>query len=84
MRVYELARDLGVDSKEVLAHAGELEIDVKTASSGLSDEAAELLRLAFAPADESPAEEPVEETAGEETVVEADEEEELVVEVSEP
>ncbi len=99
MRVYELARELGVDSKEVLAHAEELEIEVKTASSGLSDEAAELLRLAFAPADESPAEEePVEEkaeektaeeetaeeeTAEEETVAEADEEEETIVEVSE-
>jgi len=49
MRVYELARDLGVDSKEVVAHATELGLEVKTASSGLSDEAAELLRLAIAP-----------------------------------
>ena len=60
MRVYELARDLGVDSKEVLAHAQELGIEVKTASSGLNDEAAELLRLAFAPASEAAVEaEPV-------------------------
>ena len=42
MRVYELARELGIDSKEVLAHAKELGIDVKTASSGLGDEAAGL------------------------------------------
>lgn len=64
MRVYELARDLGVDSKEVLAHAQELGIEVKTASSGLNDEAAELLRLAFAPASETAAEaEPVIEAA---------------------
>ena len=84
MRVYELARDLGVDSKEVLAHAEELEIDVKTASSGLSDEATDLLRLAFAPVDEAPAdEEPVEETDEEETAVEA-EEDAAVEEVSEP
>ena len=62
MRVYELARELGVDSKELLAHAGELTIDVKTASSALDDEAAELLRLAFAPGEaveEAPAEAPV-------------------------
>ncbi len=52
MRVYELARDLGEDSKEVLAHAQELDIEVKTASSGLSEEGAELIRLSFAPADE--------------------------------
>ena len=48
MRVYELARDLGVDSKLVLEHAHELGLDVKTASSGLDEESAELLRLAFA------------------------------------
>ena len=47
MRVYELARELGVDSKEVMAQAEELSIDVKTASSGLSPEDEELLRMAF-------------------------------------
>jgi translation initiation factor IF-2 len=48
VRVYELARDLGVDSKELLTQAQDLGIDVKTASSGLDDESAELLRLAAA------------------------------------
>jgi len=52
MRVYELARELGVDSKEVLTHAGDLGIEVKTASSGLDEESAELLRMAFAPPEE--------------------------------
>ncbi|HEX6946733.1 MAG TPA: translation initiation factor IF-2 [Acidimicrobiia bacterium] len=47
MRVYELARELGVDSKELMAQAQELSIDVKTASSGLSAEDEELLRLAY-------------------------------------
>lgn len=51
MRVYELARDLGVDSKEVLEQAQELGLEVKTASSGIDDESAELVRLAFAPGD---------------------------------
>ena len=63
MRVYELARDLGVDSKDVLAHAQELGIEVKTASSGLNEENAELLRLAFVPAEQQEAEgEPVAES----------------------
>jgi translation initiation factor IF-2 len=53
MRVYELARDLGVDSKEVLAQAAELGLELKTASSGVDDEVAELLRLAFAPEEEA-------------------------------
>jgi translation initiation factor IF-2 len=48
VRVYELARDLGVDSKELLLQAQDLGIDVKTASSGLDDESADLLRLAVA------------------------------------
>ena len=68
MRVYELARDLGVDSKEVLAQAEELGLELKTASSGVDDEGAELLRLAFAPeegadtADRAAAETPAAET----------------------
>jgi translation initiation factor IF-2 len=48
VRVYELARDLGVDSKELLKQAQDLGIDVKTASSGLDAEAAELLKLSVA------------------------------------
>jgi translation initiation factor IF-2 len=57
MRVYELARELGVDSKEVLAQAEELGLELKTASSGLDDEGADLLRLAFSPEEESSADE---------------------------
>ncbi|HEX6222082.1 MAG TPA: translation initiation factor IF-2 N-terminal domain-containing protein, partial [Acidimicrobiia bacterium] len=53
MRVYELARELGVESKDVLAQADELGIDVKTASSGIDDESVELVRLAFAPEEET-------------------------------
>ena len=67
MRVYELARELGVDSKEVLAQAGDLGLELKTASSGLDSESAELLRLAFAPAEdttEAAAVEEIEDTPG--------------------
>ncbi len=46
MRVYELARELGLESKEVLAHAEDLGLEIKTASSGIDDESAELIRLA--------------------------------------
>jgi translation initiation factor IF-2 len=68
MRVYELAKQLGLESKEVLARAIELGIDVKTASSGLDDDAAALIRLSYeeegriAPAEPEP-EEVVEEAA---------------------
>jgi translation initiation factor IF-2 len=69
VRVYELARDLGVDSKDLLQQAQDLGIEVKTASSGLDDESAELLRLALA-GDETEATETVveDETEGTEAV----------------
>jgi translation initiation factor IF-2 len=47
MRVYELARDLGLESKDVLARAQDLGIEVKTASSGLDDDSEALLRLSY-------------------------------------
>jgi translation initiation factor IF-2 len=46
-RVYELARDLGLDSKDVLARAQELDIEVKTASSGLDENAVGLVKLSY-------------------------------------
>ncbi len=64
MRVYELARELGADSKELLEHAEELGIAVKTASSGLSEEEADLLRLSLTP--EAPAAEEAEAVAEDE------------------
>jgi translation initiation factor IF-2 len=54
-RVYELARDLGLDSKDVLEQALELGLEVKTASSGLDETEAELVRMAFAGGEEEPA-----------------------------
>ncbi|CAN5795829.1 hypothetical protein BH23ACT5_BH23ACT5_14220 [soil metagenome] len=51
VRVYELARDLGIESKDILAQATELGIEVKTASSGLEPADAELVTLALAGAD---------------------------------
>lgn len=48
MRVYELAREIDVESKELVGRAQDLGIEVKTASSGLSDEDVELLKLSYA------------------------------------
>ncbi len=74
MRVYELAREMGLESRDVLEQAQELGLDVKTASSGLDDEGAELVRMAFS-SDEPAA---VEQSDGEveETQVEGTEAEE--------
>jgi translation initiation factor IF-2 len=47
MRVYELARELGIESKQVLEQALGLGVEVKTASSSLDAETAELVRMAF-------------------------------------
>jgi len=46
-RVYELARELGRESKDVLARAQELGIEVKTASSGLDEDAVALVVLSY-------------------------------------
>jgi translation initiation factor IF-2 len=65
VRIYELARELGVESREVLEQATELGLEVKTASSGLEESDADLVRLAFSeeePEEEAPAEEPESET----------------------
>ena len=74
-RVYELARDLGLESKDVLARAQELGVDVKTASSGLDEDAVALVRLSYddqtttgteeaeGPTETAAVEEPVAETA---------------------
>ncbi len=55
MRVYELARELELESKDVLARAQELGIEAKTASSGLDEESSELIRLSYQEADGGPA-----------------------------
>jgi hypothetical protein len=46
-RVYELARDLGLESKVVLQRAADLGILLRSASSPLSDEAASKLRRSY-------------------------------------
>ncbi|MEE8497417.1 MAG: translation initiation factor IF-2 [Acidimicrobiia bacterium] len=82
MRVYELAREIDVESKELVVRAKDLGIEVKTASSGLSEEDAEILKLSYAeergetdaepePAAEAPAAESVSDPETEAPPVEA-------------
>ena len=47
MRVYELARELDRESKEVLERAHDLGIEAKTASSGLDEDSVALIRLSY-------------------------------------
>ncbi len=47
-RIYEIARDLGIESKDALGKAQELGLDVKTASSGLEASDAAVLKAALA------------------------------------
>jgi translation initiation factor IF-2 len=90
-RIYELARELGLESKEVLARAQELGLEVKTASSGLDEDETGLVRLSFQDdrADEGApvaddAEEAVDDGGGTETTEEtADELEEAPADVDE-
>ena len=46
-RLYEIARELDLESRDVLERALELGFDVKTASSGLAEDDAALLALSF-------------------------------------
>lgn len=75
-RVYELARDLGLESKDVLVRAVDLGLEVKTASSVLDEDSVALVRLSYeddAPQDDPAAEEEPAEAAsdGAETLDEA-------------
>ena len=45
VRVYVLAKELNIASADILFYANELGIQVKTASSGLSEDEVELIKL---------------------------------------
>lgn len=89
VRIYELARELDLESKAVLEQAQDLGIDVKTASSSVEDSEAELIKLAFSEDDSAGDEAEVSEAVPEEVSVEepsevrAPEEELEIVEVKE-
>ena len=54
-RLYEIARELDLESRDVLERALELGLEVKTASSGLEEDDAALLALSFQEASEQAA-----------------------------
>ncbi len=68
-RIYELARELGLESKDVLARAQELGLEVKTASSGVDEDEAGLLKLSY---QEESGDQPAEAATEEPTEVEAE------------
>ena len=78
-RIHELAKELGLASRDVLATARELGLPVTTASSGLEPGDAEALRSILLP--DEPAEEPEEPQAVDTARVEAAHEEAEVDEV---
>ena len=51
-RIHQIAKELDIASADVLFHAKELGFEVKTASSGLTEEEEELLKLALLPEEE--------------------------------
>ena len=71
-RLYEIARELDLESREVLERALELGFEVKTASSGLEDDDAALLALSF------------QETSGSATSTPVDDEAEPVIAAEPP
>jgi translation initiation factor IF-2 len=60
VRVHEIAKELGIKSKEVVDKATEMGLDVKTASSGVSpDEAEKIMNYIMNPAAAAPKPKPV-------------------------
>ncbi len=55
-RIHQIAKELDLASADILHQAKELGLEVKTASSGLTEEEEELIKLALMPEDEPDAE----------------------------
>ena len=83
-RIHQIAKELDLASADILHQAKELGIEVKTASSGLTEEEEELVKLALAPVEEEKGSvEEVEQNENEsqEEIIELQEEEEVVEDV---
>ena len=48
-RIHQIAKELDIASADILFHAKELGIEVKTASSGLTEEEEQLVKLSLFP-----------------------------------
>ncbi len=55
-RIHQIAKELDIASADILFHAKELGIEVKTASSGLTEEEEQLVKLSLLPESESESE----------------------------
>jgi len=75
VRVYELARELGQESKDVLERARDLGVEVKTASSGLDEDAVTLVRMSYDPDAKTTAEPEQQESGSRPSTVDSAEEE---------
>ena len=64
-RIHQIAKELDIASADILFHAKELGIEVKTASSGLTEEEEQLVKLSLFPEPET---ESIEETTSHTTV----------------
>ena len=83
-RIHQIAKELDLASADILHQAKELGIEVKTASSGLTEEEEELVKLALAPVEEEKVSvEEVEQNDNEsqEEIVELQEEEAVVEDI---
>lgn len=58
IRVYEIAKELNLSSREVISRLSEIGVIVKTHSSGIDEDVAEKLRALFKPKEESKKEKP--------------------------
>ena len=70
-RIHQIAKELDIASADILFHAKELGIEVKTASSGLTEEEEQLVKLSLFPESESETVEEISESKDE--IVESEE-----------
>ena len=72
-RIHQIAKELDIASADILFHAKELGIEVKTASSGLTEEEEQLVKLSLLPESDLEPETEVEVPKSEDEIVESEE-----------
>ena len=72
-RIHQIAKELDIASADILFHAKELGIEVKTASSGLTEEEEQLVKLSLFPESESESETVEEISESKDEIVESEE-----------
>jgi len=72
-RIHQIAKELDIASADILFHAKELGIEVKTASSGLTEEEEQLVKLSLFPESESESEKVEEISESKDEILESEE-----------